>query len=487
MSPDAPTRERRRSERRDPIAELERTLPHNLEAEQAVLGAVLLHNEAYPIATRHIGAADFFRDAHRRLFTAVATLLEQPNATVDYISLKNELARSGDLDEVGGPSYISKLTDGVPRSTNVAEYARIVREKSLLRQLIYTGNKMITEAYSAEDPAAEILNAADQAIVQLQHGTRSGRMRALSSSSHDMLERLEYRHTHQGELSGVDTGFTSINENTMGWQSGDMIIVAARPSIGKTAFVLNTVSACALSQRLDGTRRSVAVFSLEMKRPQLEDRLLASLSGVPLTAIMRGWLYDPHWSPISQAVGQMGEMNIHIDDAASRTVGDIRAECRRIRSEHGLDLVVIDYVQLMTGTLQRKGATRNEEITDISRKIKILSDEISAPIIVCSQLKRTGGGRPGLEDLRESGSLEQDADLVAFLHRKDHRESGTTNFIIAKQRNGATGTVNLTFDRDIQRFTDGGEETPEQHQQAKVEDDQHAKVRNIIRNRAKKR
>jgi replicative DNA helicase len=483
--------ERRKTERRDKFAELERTLPHNLEAERSVLGSILMHDDSYVHASRYVTSASFFRVAHRRIYESMSRLLERPGGSADLITVKEDLGKRGELDDVGGPAYIASLTDGVPRSLNIAEYARIVAEKALLRAIIYAANKMLTDAYAAEDPASEILNQADQAVVQLQHGASTGRMQSLAASSGDLLERLEYRVSRQGQLTGVDVGFDSINQLTLGWQPGELIVIAARPSIGKTAFTLNTAMAAALSKRPDDSARHVAIFSLEMRRQQLEDRMLSSLSGVPATAIMGGWIYDPQWEPLTQAIGTLHELQIHIDDASRRSAWDIRSECRRLRTEHGLDLVIVDYIQLMTGTLSRKGATRNEEVTDISRTLKVLSDELSVPIIVLSQLNRGAEGRPDprpkLTDLRESGALEQDADIVAFLHRRHHRESGLTEFILEKQRNGSGGTCNLTFDRDIQRFADAGippAESPPPEPTA--EEKAAAKTRAIIANRIRK-
>jgi replicative DNA helicase len=482
-----PPERRRRKDRRQTGDLDERTLPNNLEAERAVLGSILLHNDAYVHAARHIGPADFFREVHREIFSVLASLLDQPNGTADLVSVKQALKRTGRLEDIGGPVYLSLLVDGVPRSMNVIAYAGIVREQSLLRQLITVGNTLVTDAYCAEEPAGVILNQADQAIIALQHGVTTGRMRNLAHDATGLYDDLEYRVQHQGELTGVDTGFASLNNETLGWQAGDMMVIAARPSIGKTAFVLNTAVAGARQPRPTGERRHIALFEMEMRRKQLEFRLLSALSGVPLTNIMRGVLYDAHWAPLNNAIAMLKEMNLHVDDTASRSVADIRAECRRLRSEHGLDLVIIDYIQLMPGTLGKKGATRNEEITDISRKLKVLADEVAAPVIVLSQLRRTGGARPGLEDLRESGSLEQDADIVGFLHRKNHRESGATEFIISKQRNGATGTVILSFNRETQQFTDVGEQTEEEATKAQTDEDQHAKTQAIIRSRARKR
>jgi replicative DNA helicase len=449
--------------------ELERTLPHNLEAERSVLGAILVHNDAYEAASHVVKADDFFRDAHRRIFTAIAHLVDELRVDVDFVTLKEELLRRGDLDEVGGPAYISSLADGVPRATNVRYYAGIVKEKATLRALIYAANKMLTDAYAAEDSAGDILARSDRAMLDVQNAHVSTRMSNVAESTTDLFKDFEHRVEHRGQLTGVDTGFASINELTFGWQPGDLIVVAARPSIGKTTFVMNTAVAGAR------TGKRVAFFSLEMRRRQLEYRVMSSLSGVACTRLLSGFVGSQDYPKISQAFETLSRLPVAIDDRARQTVQDIRGACRRLKAEGGLDLVVVDYVQLMPGTLQRKGATRNEELTDISRRMKVLADEIASPILMLSQLRRLEARRrPQLEDLRESGALEQDSDIVAFLHRSDHRAGGPTEFILAKQRNGPTGSVKLLFERDTLTFTDAGpdldeEKPPEQPEMPGVE------------------
>ncbi len=455
----APRREQARRE--DDITALERTLPHNLEAERAVLGAILLSNPMYDRAARHVQAASFYRDAHRRIWSCMTTILERPGGMVDMTTLREGLTQKGDLDEVGGPSYLSALVDGVPHATNIEHYAQIVKEKATLRGIIYAANAMLTEAYCAEEASATILAQGDQALVDLQHGAGLGRMRSLTTRGKDILDLIEHRVNHKGQLTGVTTGFDNINGLTFGWQRGDLVVLAARPSIGKTTFVMNSAAAAAESLRDDGRQRHVALFSLEMKREQLEMRLLSSITNIDHARLNEGRIYEQEWALVSQGVGRISEMNLHIDDAASRTVGNIRSECRRLRSEHGLDLVVVDYIQLMPGSLERRGATRNEEITDISRKLKIMADDLSVPVVVLSQLKRVEEARrPHLSDLRESGALEQDADIVGFLHRKNHREGGPTEFIVEKQRNGPTGTEMLHLTRETCTFTVGQEPLP---------------------------
>lgn len=479
---------------------LERTMPHNLEAERSVLGAILLHNDAYVQVAGWLQANEFYRDAHRRIFESMARLLEHPQGSVDLVTLREDLGRHGDMDNVGGPAYISKLVDGIPRSMNIRRYAGIVKEQALLRAMIHASNKLLTDAYSGEDPARELLMRADRTFLDLQQGHLGSNMLNLPTRVPALLDELEYRLAHRGQLRGVDTGFQSINDQTSGWMPGDVIVLAARPSMGKTALVLNSAVAAAQSKRRDETPRHVGLFSLEMAREQLELRMLSARSGVPLSSILDGYCTEEQYGRLTQAMGELAELNIHIDDTAGRTVEEIRAECRRLQVDHGLDLIIVDYVQLVAGSnpqQSKRAFNRNEEMTHISRAMKSIARHLRVPLLLLSQLNRASAARadkrPELSDLRESGALEQDADIVAFLHRKSHRQSGVTNFILEKQRNGPTGTVNLTFDRDIQLFTDGGEETepapvpPAGRAEQSEEEQQAEKVRKAIRSRSKRR
>lgn len=433
----------------------DRVLPHSLEAERSTLGAILLRNELYELTAPIVAASDFYRGAHKLIFLAIARLLEWPGGVADLLTVGEELTKRGELEDVGGLSYVSALTDGVPKSTNVEHYARIIADKAQLRALIFAGNKMIAQAYEAEEEAATVLQKADEAIIALQSGRVVTRMQSLAVSSPALLEDLELRVHHRDQLFGVTTGFASINELTFGWQPGELVVIGARPSIGKTTFVVN--AAVAAAQAGAGV---IPVFSLEMRRKQLEYRILSSLSGVPLSRILSGHLMGPDFDKVSAAVQAMHGLSVHINDQAGGiTAGRIRSECRRLRSEIGpLAMIVIDYAQLMDGMLEDKRATRNDQITDTSRRLKVMADELSAPVILLSQLNRANekryDPRPKLSDLRESGALEQDADLVCFLHRKNHREGGLTYFILEKQRNGPTGTLKLSLDRDIVTFSD---------------------------------
>jgi replicative DNA helicase len=421
-----------------------------------VLGAIILNPTALPKAQRLLHPDDFFRRAHQAVYAACVRLVDEQRREVDLVTLNQELVRSRDMDEVGGPAYISALTDGVPRSTNVEHYAMIVKELAQRRLLIDAGERMVDDGYDTKVPIDQIATRADRTILDVQQGETSDRLRPLQDTLSDMLDDIASRDKLRGQVTGIETGYASINELTSGWQRGDLIVVAARPSIGKTVFVLNTGAHAAMHGA------GVVVFSLEMRRRQLEFRLLSQLSKVPATRITGGWLGEQDYERMVQATSVMHDLRIYIDDTAGRTVWDIRAACRRLKADKRIDLVIVDYVQLMHGSLDQKGATRSQEIDDIALRLKTLADEVSCPVILVSQLNRRSDDRadkrPILSDLRDSGALEQHADLVCFLHRKHHRENGVTQFIIEKQRNGPTGAVNLTITREIQTFEDGGVE-----------------------------
>ncbi len=435
----------------------ERTLPHNLEAERSVLGAILLHNDAFNTAVETVDSNDFYRDAHRRIFDKMVHLAERGEA-IDLVTLKEALNKAGDLDAVGGPAYISALVDGVPRSTNVEHYARIIKEKSTLRSLIYSANKILTNAYDAEEDADTILDQAESAIFAIaDKKIRDGfvSLKDLAETSLDTIEKLASR---KELVTGVPTGFTDLDEMTSGLQPSDIVIVAARPSMGKTSLVLN------MAQHV-GTRtdKTVGIFSLEMSKEQLFLRMLTGEARIDAHRLRGGFLGERDWGKLSQALGTLSEAKIFIDDTPSIGVLEMRAKCRRLQAEHGLHMVIIDYVQLMQG--RGRFENRSLELASISRSLKGLAKELRVPILVLSQLSRASetrsDHRPQLSDLRESGALEQDADVVIFIYREDQyadknapptETTGTAELIIAKQRNGPTGVVKLAFIREFTRF-----------------------------------
>jgi replicative DNA helicase len=435
-----------------------RTLPHNLDAEKSVLGAILINNEAFNHAAELIDARDFFRDAHRRIFDRMVTLSERGDA-IDFVTLKEELGRAGELEEVGGPAYIASLADGVPKSANIEYYARIVKEKSTLRSLIHSANRIIADAYEAEQEPDLLLDEAERAIFAIaEDRIRAGfvPLRDLVQGSFATIEKLQQ---HKGMVTGVPTGFIDLDEMTSGLQPSDLVLVAARPSMGKTSFVLN------IAQHI-GTQTDMTVgfFSLEMSKEQLFMRMLTSEARIDAHRFRSGFLSEKDYGRLSQALGTLAEARVFIDDTASLGVLEMRAKARRLKAEHGLHLLVVDYIQLMQG--RGRFESRQQELASISRSLKGLAKELTVPIVALSQLSRApetrSDHRPQLSDLRESGALEQDADVVMFIYREDqYRDSegqpnqdaeGVAEIIVGKQRNGPTGSLKLAFIQEHTRF-----------------------------------
>src|SRR6185437_11879115 len=439
-------------------AAAERTLPHNLEAEKSVLGAILVHNDAFNHAAELIDAHDFFRDAHRRIFEKMIVLSERGDA-IDLVTLKDELQRSSELEEVGGPAYIASLADGVPRSANVEHYARIVKEKATLRNLIHSANRILSTAYEAEQDADLVLDDAEKAIFEIaEDKIREGfvPLRDLVQSSFATIEKLQQ---HKGLVTGVPTGFLDLDEMTSGLQPSDLVLVAARPSMGKTSFVLN------IAQHV-GTQTDMTVgfFSLEMSKEQLFMRMLTSEARIDAHRFRSGYLSEKDYGRLSHALGTLAEARVFIDDSASIAVLEMRAKARRLQAEHGLHLLIIDYIQLMQG--RGRFESRQAELASISRSLKGLAKELNVPIVALSQLSRApetrSDHRPQLSDLREAGALEQDADLVMFIFREEqYRDAegqqnqeaeGVAEIIVGKQRNGPTGVAKLAFIKEHTRF-----------------------------------
>ena len=445
-------------------AALARTLPHNLEAERSVLGAILIDNHTFNLAAAVITSQAFFRDAHRRIFERMTELSER-NQPIDLVTLKEALERAGELEEVGGPAYIASLVDGVPRSTNVEYYAQIVKEKATLRALIFSANKILANAYEADQDADLILDDAESAIFAVaEDRVKSGfiPMRELVNESFPRIEKL---FEHKTYITGVATGFDDLDRKTRGLQPGDLVIVAARPSMGKTSLVLN------ICQHVATHGGGVAgFFSLEMSKEQLFMRMLASEARIDTYRLLSGQIGQREYGQITHALETLSEAHLFIDDTAGIGVLEMRAKARRLQAEHGLSVLAVDYIQLMTG--RGRFENRTLELASISRSLKGLAKELSVPIIVLSQLSRApearSDRRPQLSDLRESGALEQDADVVALIFREEmyklgdepSENDGVAEIIIAKQRNGPTGTIKLAFLREQTRFAnlahDGG-------------------------------
>jgi replicative DNA helicase len=437
------------------VAAAERTLPHNLEAERSVLGAILVHNDAFNMAAQVIDSGDFYRDAHRRIFDRMVALNERGQA-IDFVTLKEELARGGELDEVGGPAYVASLADGVPRATNVEYYSRIVKEKSTLRNLIYAANKILTNAYEADQESDLILDEAESAIFAVADDRLKAGFVPMRDLVKDSFPKIEQLFEQKRLITGVPTGFADLDEMTRGFQRGDLIIIAARPSMGKTSLVLNVAQYVAMQPD-----HTVGVFSLEMSKESLFLRLLTSEAQIDSHRLMSGAIGQKDYGRISHALETLSAMRLYIDDTANISVLEMRAKARRLKAEHNLHLVVVDYIQLMSG--RGRFENRTLELASISRSLKGLAKELDVPIVVLSQLSRApearSDHRPQLSDLRESGALEQDADVVIMIYREDaynrdpnHPDAGTAELILAKQRNGPTGVVRLAFLREQTRF-----------------------------------
>jgi replicative DNA helicase len=433
----------------------ERTLPYNLDAERSVLGAVLVHNDAFNLAAQVIDSKDFYRDAHRRIFDRMVALNERHQA-IDFITLKEELARAGDLDEVGGPAYVASLADGVPRATNVEYYARIVKEKATLRNLIYAANKILTSAYEADQESDLILDEAESAIFAVADDRLKSGFVAMRDLVKESFPKIELLFEQKRLVTGVATGFVDLDTMTRGLQPGDLVIIAARPSMGKTSLVLNIAQYVAVQP--DST---VGFFSLEMSKESLFIRLLTSEAQIDSHRLMSGAIGQKDYGRISHALETLSAMRLFVDDTAGIGVLEMRAKARRLQAEHGLSLLVVDYIQLMSG--RGRFENRTLELASISRSLKGLAKELNVPIVVLSQLSRApesrSDHRPQLSDLRESGALEQDADLVLLIYRDDvynkdpnSPDAGTAELIVAKQRNGPTGIVRLAFLREQTRF-----------------------------------
>jgi replicative DNA helicase len=437
------------------IATAERTLPHNLEAERSVLGAILVNNDAFNLAAQVIDSGDFYRDAHRRIFDCMVALNERHDA-IDFVTLKEQLARAGELDEVGGPAYVASLADGVPRATNVEYYARIVKEKSTLRNLIYAASKIVTNAYEADQESDVILDEAESAIFAVADDRLKAGFVAMRDLVKESFPKIEQLFEQKRLITGVPTGFVDLDEMTRGLQAGDLVIVAARPSMGKTSLVLNIAQyVAALGDHV------VGFFSLEMSKESLFLRLLTSEAQIDGHRLMSGAIGGNDYHRISHALEKLNSMKLFIDDTANLGVLEMRAKSRRLQAEHGLSLLVVDYIQLMSS--RGRFENRTLELAAISRSMKGLAKELNVPIVVLSQLSRAPESRSDhrqqLSDLRESGALEQDADVVALIYRDDvynrdpnSPDAGTAELILAKQRNGPTGVVKLAFLREQTRF-----------------------------------
>jgi replicative DNA helicase len=435
---------------------LERPLPHNVEAERSILGAILLDNNAINAAIEKLRPEDFFHDHHRRIYQQMIALSEAQQA-IDLVTLAEQLQRGGELEAVGGAAYVSQLVDGVPHITNVEHYARIVKEKSLLRGLIHATSAIQQQALAAEEDADTILDKAESAIFQLAED----RVRLGLVGLHDVVtesrERIARIYEGGQRITGLSTGYDSLDNLTSGLQPSELIILAARPSMGKTAFALNLAENISVRDN-----KPVAIFSLEMSKESLLLRLLSADAKIDSHKFRTGHLNHEDRGRIPRSLSRLSQAPLWIDDAGGATVVEIGAKLRRLSREKGLALVVVDYLQLISA--RGRFGNRNEEISSITRGLKAMAKELKVPLVVLSQLTRAPereDREPRLADLRESGAIEQDADVVLFIHRPNFykkssevtpEERGETDLIIAKQRNGPTDTIRFVFQGSFTRF-----------------------------------
>lgn len=428
-----------------------RSLPQNIEAEQSVLGSMILDKTSIAEAAEVLRGDDFYRENHKLIFNAIIGLYQR-DIPVDMITLIEHLRSTEKLEGAGGITYITEISNSVPSTANLNSYINIVKEKSILRRLIKSSTEIIEDSYNQQDDVPKVLDSAEKKIFDIAQNTVVTDFESLSNVLERGFLEIERLYNNKGEVTGVPSGFPELDAKTSGFQKGDMILIAARPSMGKTTFALNLAEYAALR-----ASKSIVVFSLEMSKEQLAYKLLCSEANVDMLKLRTGNLEDSDWDNIARASGPLAEAQIYIDDTAGISVMEMRSKCRRIKIEHGIDMIIIDYLQLMTGS----GESRQQEVSEISRSIKALAKEMQCPVIALSQLSRAPeqrtDHRPMLSDLRESGSIEQDADLVMFLYRdeyynKETEEKNVAECIIAKQRNGPTGTVKLAWLGQFSKF-----------------------------------
>lgn len=440
----------------------ERVPPQNIEAEQAVLGAMLIDKEAIAKVSEILTSSDFYREAHRVIFNAMLELYNK-NEAVDMVTVTEILKRDNKLEDIGGLAYITSLANVVLTAANVKYHADIVAEKSVLRQLVRVSTEIAAMGYEANEDVGTLLDTAESRILEISNRKKKADFTPINDVLMESVQNIEKLINNKGGLTGLPSGFADLDKLTSGLHPSDFIILAARPSMGKTALALNIVQNVALRahKKIGGEPRSVAFFSLEMSKEQLVNRMLCAEAGIDSQRLRVGEMGDKDWDALWGACDLMSKAKIYIDDTAGITVMDMRSRARRLKAEHGLDLIVVDYLQLMQGSGKRNNSgDRQQEVSEISRSLKALARELDVPVLALSQLSRSVEARqvkrPMLSDLRESGSLEQDADIVAFLYREDYynpeTENKHTELIIAKHRNGPVDTVNLFFHKQFTKF-----------------------------------
>lgn len=443
---------------------VEKVPPQNVEAEVSVLGAMLFEPEVIPQAIEILNPAYFYLDSHRKIFTCIVSLFEK-NQPADLVTVTEELRKKKQLEEVGGASYLAQLTASVPTAANFEQHAHIVKEKALLRQLIQVATQIVQESYDSSVDVSGVLDRSENLIFEISQRRIEGNFISLKEIIKDSIETIDQLYQRKEHVTGIATGFHEFDIRTAGLQSSDLIIIAGRPSMGKSAF---TSSICEHVGVV--LQKPVAFFSLEMSKEQLVQRMLCSHARVNAQSVRTGYLSHTDWPKLTSAAGKLSDAPVFIDDSPALTALELRAKARRLKAQFGIELVVVDYLQLMRGSSSSEN--RQQEISEISRSLKALAREIRVPVIAVSQLSRAvesrTGNRPQLSDLRESGAIEQDADVVVFLYREEYYRPTEENrnkaeAIIAKQRNGPTGSIELLFLKEWTRF-----ENPEFHREGEV-------------------
>jgi len=431
-----------------------RVMPHSIEAEQSVVGAMLMDSEAIEVASEMLREEDFYARQYGVLFSAILEMHRKGEA-VDPVTLQTRLREKNLPPEIYGNSAIFELIDQVPTSANIKTYAGIVAEKSLLRRMIRANEEIAGACYTQKDDVEEILNQAEKKIFEISQKRDADGFVPIRQIVLNAIDKIEYASHIKGNVTGLSTGFTDLDNRTAGFQPSDLILIAARPSMGKTALVLNIAQHMTLREN-----RCTAIFSLEMSKEQLTNRLFSMESHVDAQKIRTGDLTEQEWADLIESAGNIGESKLIIDDTPAISVPQMRSKCRKYKMEFGLEMVIVDYLQLMSGS-GRSGESRQQEISDISRSLKALARELNVPVVALSQLSRAVESRPNhrpmLSDLRESGAIEQDADVVMFIYRDDYynpdsEKKGVAEIIIAKQRNGPIGTVELSWQPALTKF-----------------------------------
>ena len=432
-----------------------RVPPHSEEAEQSVIGSILIDHDAVGVAAENLKPEDFYNLRHKEIFEAILDLYHAGRA-VDLVTLKSQLEQRGKLEAAGDMKYLSQVATAVPNSVHIRQYVKIVKDKALYRRFIQLGNQVLQQSFTTETPIEQLSESVEKQVFSILQNRGSQDFSHIKDVLMESFDDIEKIAANGGTVAGISTGFVDLDQKTAGLQPSDLVIVGARPAMGKTAFGLNLVQNAAVKGG-----KTCAVFNLEMSKKQIVNRMLACEAGVSMEHIRSGNMTDQDWEKLVEALGPLSEAPIYIDDTGGITFSEVRSKCRKLKIEHGLDLVMIDYLQLMSGS-GRAGDNRQQEISEISRGLKMMARELDVPVIALSQLSRTlesrADHRPMMSDLRESGAIEQDADVIIFLYRDeyyhpDSEDKNIAEIIIGKQRNGPVGTVKLRYDGEYTRFS----------------------------------